>query len=211
MRTIRINTQADCYWLFSGDEWKGYCGCTEEEFGETYVIKGNRDYKEIAEASWFEKATDLINDLEQEVDRKYFTDLTDAQYGKAKEVIEKCRYSDDFDTIIKVLNILYPEDEFKSGTIRGYCQRDWQEVLYKVNVPHNLELLEAYYFGMITEIYDETENIVECVTDDAIWDAERKGEIEKFVRETLDIPENEEIKILMSDGYVTTIKWKEVN
>lgn len=207
MRTIKINTNEAPFWLYdSYDSWKEE---VSENFDEIYVIKGNRDYKEIVEASWYKRAMDLIHNFEQEVEKEWFTDLTETQYNEIKEIIDKCRYSDDFATILKVLKVIYPEEKFETATIRGYCQGDWNEVLYKVNGA-DIELLEAYYFGMVAEVFDETENFNAVVTDDALWKAERENKVESLVRECCYIPDDEEIEIYKSDGYVKVINWVKV-
>lgn len=207
MRTIKINTEETVWWLYDGeDSWKEHVSAN---FDETYVIKGNNDYKEIAEASWYKRAMDIIHDFEQEVEKEYFTDLTETQYREIKEIIDKCQYSDDFGTIIKVLKVIYPKEKFETATIRGYCQGDWNDVLYKANGA-DVELLEAYYFGMVAEVYDETEHIYAVVTNDALWRAEMENKVEGLVRECCDIPDDEEIEIYKSNGYVKVTKWVRV-
>ena len=207
MRTIKINTNEAPFWLYdSCDSWKEE---VSENFDEIYVIKGNRDYKEIAKASWYKRVMDLIHDFEQAVEQEFFTDITETQYNQIKEIIDKCRYSDDFGTVLKVLAVIYPEEKFETATIRGYCQRDWQEVLYKADGA-DTKRLEAYYFGMVAEVYDETENVSAVITDDALWEAERENKVEELVRKCCDIPDDEEIEIYKSDGYVRVTNWVRV-
>jgi len=207
MRTIRIDTNESPYWLYdSCDSWKEY---VSGDFDETYVIKGNRELKQITEASWYKRATDIISDFESEVEKEYFTDITETQYDRLKEIVDKCKYSDDFETVIKVLRVIYPEETFGTATIRGYVQRDWQKVLYKVNGA-DIKLLEAYYFGMVNEVYDETENLCTVVTDDDLWNAERENKVGSLVREVCDIPDDEEIEIYKSDGYIKTTNWVKI-
>lgn len=207
MRTIRISN-SDISWLYRDSEyWKNFCGC--DDFDETYVVFGNRDYAEIKNASWYCEAINLGGDLDNGCEREDFDNLTDEQYNKAKEIYDNCRCYDDTETIIKFLEVLYPDDKFKTCVIRGYVQGDWNNVIYKANVTHDINLLEAYYFGEVTEIFDE-EGATAVVTDDDLYKAKHEGRLKDLCYDLLDIDKEEEIKIYEDDGYITTIKWKEV-
>lgn len=220
MLTIKIYSD-ECNWLYdSSEEWREYCGCMAEDFEETYVIKGNRDYRDIADASWYKTVMDLIGELDNDPDdedKEYICSLyniSENQYEECKKIYDNCRYPDDNDTVVKFLKVLYPDDQFDTCTIRGYVQRDYNNVIYKVNAPHDLKALESFYFGMVSEVYCEEENVVGVLTDDDIWNAERKGNIKKVCCDALGIDYEDDIKVYIADGYTIAeytqvINWKE--
>ena len=121
---------------------------------------------------------------------------------------DKCGCTEDI--LIDVIRLLYPEDTFKTGTIRGYSQGDWQDYIVKGDV--DVERLEAYYFGNVVDIFvkDNEEEYGDVMTCEELWDAEREG-YEKVFRERYGIPEDEELKIYVADGYIKTPDWKLVS
>lgn len=218
MRTIRIDTQGGVDYLYNDDEqWKDF---VHEDFNQTFVIHGNHDYKEIEETDWFDTVKNLMkdfdeSDLDDEEDakllRENYTKYSDEQWKSIVEIYQNCKYSDSDDTYLKVLHIIYPNDKWERGTICGYCQSDWNNVLYKANDIKNLDLLEAYYFGMVADIYDETEGVSAVVTNDTLWKAQRENTLRELINELLDIPKDEEIEVYESDGYIQQTKWKQVS
>lgn len=204
MREIRINTTGDgCWWLYGSSEaWKDYVGC--EDFNEQVVLYGNRNYNGIKEASWYQKAKEIIDDI------NIYDDYPEDMSDENKEEIRKILLSSCDDVPVEVLRILYPDDEFKTGTIRGYSQGDWEYYIVKGDV--DVERLEAYYFGNVVDIFvkDNEEEYGDVMTCDELWDAEREG-YEKVFRERYEIPEDEELKIYVADGYVQTLNWKLVS
>lgn len=204
MAEIRINTTGDgCYWLYGGtDAWKDYVGC--EDFNEQVVLYGNRDYSGIEEASWYQKAKEIIDDINN------YDDYPDDMSEENKEEIRKILLSSCDDVPMEVLRILYPDDEFKTGTIRGYSQGDWEYYIVKGDV--DVERLEAYYFGNVVDIFvkDNEEEYDDVMTCEELWDAEREG-YEKVFRERYGIPEDEELEIYVADGYIKTPDWKLVS
>lgn len=212
MRTVKIDNNDAGWWLYNGsDEWKEYCAV--DSFNETYVIHGNRDYNTIEEATWYTKAAELLADMDQsereEVERLY-PEYTKEQFVKLYEAYNK-GYRDEDDLYVEVLNTIFPQDKFDTATIRGYSQGEWNNVLYKVGENVDISLLEEMYFGHITELIDESEEgCTAIVTHDELWKAERENTLEKFLRDALDIPKDEEIEVYESDGYIQQTKWKKV-
>ncbi|WP_288681580.1 hypothetical protein [uncultured Eubacterium sp.] len=186
--------------------WKDYVGC--DDFDEQVVLFGNRDFNGIAEASWYNKAKEILENIDYY--DEYPEDLSTIDNAKLKELYENCDCIEDI--IIDVLKILYPEDEFKEGMIQGYCQSDWENYIVKGNV--DINLLEAYYFGKISDVWVEDFNdngsYSSTITHDDLWEAERKG-LEKFLRDRYDIPEDEELHIYIADGTIQVLDWKEVS
>jgi len=125
MTEIRIDNTGDGTWWLYGkcENWKDYVGC--EDFDEQVVLIGNRDYSGCTEASWYQTTKRILNNID--CYDEYPDDVSDEVNAKLKELYDKCRCTDDI--IVDVLRLLYPEDTFKTGTIRGYCQGEWQEYI----------------------------------------------------------------------------------
>lgn len=120
MTKIRIDNTGDgTWWLYNSNQsWKDYCGC--ENFDEQVVLTGNRDFAGCTEAEWYQKAKEILDDID--CYDEYPTDVSDEVNAKLKEMYDKCRCTEDI--IVDVIRLLYPEDTFKTGTIRGYSQGD---------------------------------------------------------------------------------------
>lgn len=207
MVEIRIDNTGDgTWWLYNdNDAWKGYCGC--DNFDEQVILAGNRHYKECTDAEWYQKAKEVIEDIDcYELYPEYTSEEVNV---KLKELYDKCRCTEDI--IVDVLRLLYPEDTFKDGTIRGYCQSDWQNYIIKGDV--DTDLLEAMYFGNISDITVKTEDeeFSDIITHDELWKAEREnGGLKEYFRKRYKLDKDEEIRILQADGYKQIIDWKEI-
>lgn len=205
MTEIKIdNTGEGTWWLYGKSEnWKDYVGCYD--FDEEVVLSGNRDYNEYTEATWYKRAKDILNDID--CYDEYPNDLSEETNAKLKELYDKCKCTDDI--IVDVLKLLYPNDIFEEGIIRGYVQREWQEYIVKGNV--DTDLLEAFYFGKIADIYVENgeDSFGDVITHDELWKAEREG-LKEYMRQRYDIDKDEEIHIMQADGYRQVVNWKEV-
>ena len=207
MVEIRIDNTGDgTWWLYNDNNvWKDYCGC--DNFDEQVILTGNRHCKEYTDAEWYQAAKDILNDIDCYDEYPEYT--SEEVNAKLKELYDKCRCTEDI--IVDVLRLLYPEDAFKNGTIRGYCQGDWQNYIVKGDV--DTDLLEAMYFGKISDItvtIDE-EEFGDVITHDELWRAEREEGLKEFFREYYEIDKDEEIRILQEDGYRQVIDWKEVS
>lgn len=210
MATVRINTDDFCCIM----DYKEAISGSVEDFAEAFVVAGNRDFIGIADASWYEKVRTMLTDLDcyYEFDewKDIYSELTDEQAKQIKELYDKCRCTEDI--YCDVLNIIYPGSKYVERTIRGYCQGDWQEVMYdssKIN-DDVIDLLEAYYFGKIAEIYYEEENCVDYMTDDELWKVEREGTLVKEIRNIFGIDDTEELELYKSNGTVQVIKWEKI-
>ena len=205
MVEIRIdNTGNDASWLYGKNEaWKNYV--CEENFDETIVLYGNRDYKDHTDATWYQEAKQILEDID--CYDEYPDNVTEETNAKLKELYNKCRCTDDI--IIDVLRLLYPEDKFECGTIRGYCQGEWKEYIIKGNV--DTDLLEAYYFGKIADIdiNDNGDNFGDVITHDELWKAEREN-LKEYMRKRYELSDDEEIHIMKADGYKQVIDWQEI-
>lgn len=206
MTEIKIDNTGDgIWWLYNGDQyWKDYCGC--ENFEEQVVLDGNRDYCWCTGAEWYQKAKEILNNID--CYDEYPTDVSDGVKAKLKELYDKCTRTEDI--LVDVIKLLYPKDVFKIGTIRGYNQGDWQDYIIKGDV--NTDLLEAMFFGKISDITVKTEDekFGDIITHDELWRAEREEGLKEFFRNRYNLEKNEEIHILQADGYKKVIYWKEV-
>lgn len=184
--------------------WKDYCGC--DNFDEQVILAGNRHYKECTDAEWYQAAKDILNDIDCYDEYPEYT--SEEVNAKLKELYDKCRCTEDI--IVDVLRLLYPEDAFKDGTIRGYCQGDWQDYIVKGDV--DTDLLEAMYFGKISDITVTTdeEKFGDIITHDELWRAEREEGLKEYFRKRYELDKDEEIHILQADGYKQVVDWKEV-
>lgn len=205
MTEIRIdNTGEGTWWLYGGSEnWKDYVCC--ENFDEQIVLTGNRDFSGYTEASWYHKAKDILTDID--CYDEYPDNVTDEVKAKLKELYDKCRCTEEI--LVDVIRLLNPEDTFKTGTIRGYCQGDWQEYIVKGDI--NIDLLEAFYFGKIADITvdDSEESFGDVITHDELWKAERE-DLKEFMRKRYELADDEEIHIMKADGMKQVVDWKEV-
>ena len=205
MVEIKIdNTGNGTDWLYGQDEmWKIYVGC--ENFDEEVVLLGNRSYSGCTSASWYQRAKDILTDID--CYDEYPDDVSEEIKMQLKELYDKCRRTDDI--VIDVLRLLYPEDTFKEGTIRGYCQGDWQDYIVKGDV--DTKQLEAFYFGLLADITvdDGGDMFGDVITHDELWEAER-GDLKEFMRKRYDIMDSEEIHIMKADGMKQVVDWREV-
>lgn len=211
MVEIKIDNTGDgTWWLYNSNQgWKDYCGC--ENFDEQVVLVGNRNFTGYTEAEWYQKADELLNDIANDFDALDICDdysLTQEQYKTVKEMYDKCRCTEDI--LVDVIRLLYPEDTFKTGTIRGYSQGDWQDYIIKGDV--DTDLLEAMYFGNISDITVTTdeEEFGDVITHDELWRAEREEGLKEFFRNHYELGKDEEIHILQADGYKQVVDWKPV-
>ena len=201
---IRIdNTGNGTDWLYYNDEWKDFVGC--EHFDEEVVLIGNRDYSGCTEASWYKQAEEILTDID--CYGAYPVDLSNEKIEKIAELYKNCRRTKDI--IFDVIKLLYPNDIFKEGTIRGCVQREWQNYIVKGNV--DTDLLEAFYFGQIVDIQVESndDSFNDVITCDELWKAERE-DLKEYMRKRYELPEDKEIRIVKAYGMKQTINWKEV-
>lgn len=205
MVEIRIdNTGNGTQWLYGKNEvWKDCVGCYD--FDEQVVLIGNKDYQEYTEATWYQRAKEILTDID--CYDEYPSDMSDEVKAKLKELYDNCRRTEDI--IVDVLRLLYPNDIFETGTIRGYVQREWQEYIVKGNV--DTDLLEALYFGKVADVQVESEEdyYSDAITHDELWKAEREG-LKEYMRKKYEISEDEEIHIMKADGMKQVVDWQEV-
>ena len=190
MRTIKIDTEYDGFELYP-DDWKGYVYGPEEEFDEVFVIKPGDRYTEINSASWYQKALEYMEE----------NDINETEGN-----------------VLSTLRKLFPDDKFDSFAICGCVQGEYADVIYKANafadecnIKELRDCLGDFYFGYVTEIYDEEENCVIYVSNSEFWEVENEGNIEKYIRELIGIDDDEEVRIMKSNGYTMVKNWERIN
>lgn len=69
------------------------------------------------------------------------------------------------------------------------------------------EFFGDFYFGHVTNLIDEEENVCEYVADSEFWKHE-DTDLKEFVCEYLDIDSDEEIEIMKSNGCTMVKNWE---
>lgn len=198
------NTGDSTSWLYGSEQlWKDYIGC--DNFDDQVVLIGNREFTGYTEAEWYNKAKEVLDDIDSY--DEYPEYLSDEINNEIKNLYDKCRCTEDI--LVDVLRLLYPGETFSSGTIRGYSQSNWQDYIIKGNV--DIELLEAYYFGKISEICitHNDDSFHDVITHDELWKAE-KEDLKEYFRKKYEFSETEEIHIFQADGYTQVLNWKQI-
>lgn len=214
MVTITIDDGRGADWLYGKDEeWKDFV-CPD--FDEKVVLTGNDRMTTYEDASWWKDAKEVITDLDsyleapefrEEYANKYSSDQIEAVIS-AYDAWNGDHY---VDFITKIAQILHPEIKLEETTLRGYSQSDWQDAIY-VSGSLDENILEAYYFNMLTELHyedDSGEDYWDTITDDELWKMER-GDLKQNLREHFGIPADEEIKIRKFSGYSQTPNYDEL-
>ncbi len=223
MKRFYLDSQTDLF----GWDWKNEVVAFDEnkEFDETFVLLGNRWFTEIATATWYDKAKTVLDALDFDYNvgecfaDRGFDYLTREQKKALIQLYHRCTRTDDINTIVEALNIIYPEREYETTTIRGYSQSDWQEVIYAKADKELVEKLEAWYFGNITEIglseSEDNEEIGEIdvwdtIENDKLWKIQREGKLKEYLLTSFGYNEDEECEIYEADGYIQRTKWKKI-
>lgn len=94
---------------------------------------------------------------------------------------------------------------WEETTLRGYSQSDWQTLYYVVGevTDDEIEEIENFYMGKVTEFQVEEEGYREFVPDDVVWSGK------KAICDYLGLKE-EETTIYKDDGYTKIYKYKEI-
>lgn len=186
----------------------------EENFDDRFVILGGRDFKSYENAEWWKKAKELLNNIDYDSHPgkcfQYYPSITREQRKAILKIYNSCRYSDDTETILDVVNILYPDRQFDIGCIKGYCQGDYAEVIYDKRNENVIVDIECWFFGKMSEIHDSIDNCYTPITDEELWEHERKGDIKKWILDLYGYSEDTPCTIMESDGYRQVKQWKAV-
>ena len=208
MITVKIDNQGGCDYIYWNDDWKIYA--YGEDFDEHFVINANSGYTKVEKATWYKDMMDIKNDFDNmwidENDEGFMDELKDIAryYRKDLKTIQAAYEA--YDDEVKMLNALNPGKTFKKRSIRGYCQRDWNEVIYEVSDEAYIKYVESFYFGMVADVYTDECSMI--ITDDELWKLEREGKLVEYIKENLGIADDEEVEVLQADGYTQVTNWK---
>lgn len=134
----------------------------------------------------------------------HFTKIGDS---KLISIVEGNYYDDDTEYDYETLEQLkkVTGKVWEETTLRGYSQSDWQTLYYAVDevTPEEIEEIENFYMGKVTEFQVEEEGYREFVPDDVVWSGK------KAICNYLGLKE-EETTIYEDDGYEKVYKYKEI-
>lgn len=193
---IEVSEAEDSFW-----DWRDWCGVDYDEFLEVFVLKGNRDCVEQAEASWYKRSLKLIHDIYTEVYCGYeeydpeFDACDKNLWYKLRKEAENEKFNDSLESVQYVAGLLYPEWKFEIGTIRGHSQSEWQTVLYRADKVKDLEMLEAAYFGKMYRVWCGDIDESTYITHDEYWRAEIVGNVERLLRQRLNLGNKYEVEV----------------
>ena len=172
------------YYLVNVDDYNGDENKTDDELhGDYYWLLG-------------EFARDF--DISVDVARKVFELYTSSDF-----------YLKDGDTLVELLNVLYPDRNFESSTLHGKSQSDWNDIVYDANTMNReaLNEIEDYYMGNVRTLFYEDSDGEESNTSigySELFDITRLPESEMIARlfELVDYPvECDNIIIVDKTGY----------
>ena len=211
MIRVKIEPAYDSDWLYYDGEWKlRVC----EDFDENVVITGNRHYREIENASWWDAAVSLIYDMDNyyEGDAEELAyhlgdyDVSESRLRACARLYEDCTDPEDPEFITEIAEILNPKLDLASCTLRGSSQGDWVDAIYVVGKV-NPSILEDYFWGDLVnisvytvEIDEDGDEDEELEGSDTISYTEYRNidDIKQYVRDmgVINIPPDEEIEVI---------------
>lgn len=228
--TVTIDTESDNWELYQSDNmWMDYA--FGAEMPQYVVIKGNRDYKALDEAEWWQKADGVASDFAnygEEAMRYYRDELTRKQRKKLVEIYKGCwslisnpnaKYCiDDDRSIFEIAKVLYPNKEFGSGCIKGCYQGNWQDIYYIKKdddaqiSDKTLTTIEEFYFGEVSAIHveDGEADFWDYINNSRLWDMERSDNLGKEIKNWFGIGDKTDIIYIDSDGDEIFFKYEEV-
>lgn len=134
----------------------------------------------------------------------HFTKMGDS---KLLSIVEGNYYDEDTEYDYETLDELkkVTGKVWEETTLRGYSQSDWQTLYYVVGevTDDEIEEIENFYMGKVTEFQVEEEGYREFVPDDVVWSGK------KAICDYLGLKE-EETTIYEDDGYEKVYKYKEI-
>lgn len=134
----------------------------------------------------------------------HFTKMGDS---KLLSIVEGNYYDEDTEYDYETLDELkkVTGKVWEETTLRGYSQSDWQTLYYVVGevTDDEIEEIENFYMGKVTEFQVEEEGYREFVPDDIVWSGK------KAICDYLGLKE-EETTIYTDDGYEKVYKYKEI-
>lgn len=208
--TIRISPAE---YDFDYDIREEICGDVET-FEETYVITGNDAYKGFTSASWWQEVQNIVGDMWDAGDGRMRLDNSeryDADTLTAlSDIYDRADYITSADTALQILRVLYPERHFVMSQICGSVQREWQYIIYPESETHMIESISAYYWGRVSRLYYEEENVCAIVDDDTLYAWEASGHLTEELRQTFDIDDSVIVEAYEFNGYTQTASYQRI-
>lgn len=211
MKKHTIRQMESSYEPWIVDEIEDLTTCTKN--GNPIFISGNREFMGING----DTLNDLIQDLEdcisdcdntevfdnpesldkpEDVVGYYFDNLHEKKLDKMIELVKKTEWITE-KTVLEYLSLYYGE-AYKTATIRGYCQSEWNTIYYPASEPNEtIDYIEALYFGKYDEFCLEEEGCSAIVMHDNLWKDPKKAVAEAFNLN----PEEVEIEVYTITGY----------
>lgn len=204
-------------YIYEGSEcYTDFADNIDDYIKDKFCIFGNRHYNEYnKDIQWMETIINLSTDIQchynidnpedvQELSENY--DIPEENILEVAAIIDKYNNPETVEAITEMLNAVYG-NRFETKTIRGYCQSDWNEIIYDEDIKESIRYIESMYFGMYSDVRiveDENNEYWTEIIHDDLWELkDNHSELCKF----LDVPEDSEVYI--QDGYTTTPNWKE--
>lgn len=204
-------------YIYEGSE--GYTDFADniDYLKDKFCIFGNRSYNEYnKDIQWMKTIINLSTDIQcyydidnpedvQELSENY--DIPEENILKVAAIIDKYNNPETAEAITEMLNAVYG-NRFETRTIKGYCQSDWNEIIYDAGIKDSdIRYIESMYFGMYSEVRivesENSEYWTEIIHDD-LWNIkDNHSELCKY----FDVPEDS--VIYLADGTITTTNWKE--
>lgn len=177
-------------------------------------IVGNRDYISIKSIE-YETMENMLQDMyDDDTDKEILATVQEyfPEYNRENETlilktIRAWRGMRDQDA---ALLTAITGDIWKTTTIYGTAQSEWQEVVYNTKewTPEKIAILGQDYFNTGLEycIYDDDGELTECMY---IYNAYDGDSIKKKIAKSLDLDPSE-IKLINFTGYTQVAQYEEV-
>lgn len=183
---------------------------------ENVIITGNKNFTEYCEADFYFEIKDIISDLDCYFENDIISFYKDKYSIETIKKLVTC-YDNNYmlpelELIKKLAGIIYPKMQLETGVLRGCCQSDWQNVLYKKDFNIDLDVLSDYYFGNICELSIESNDDIywQQISNTELFKLENSTDIKKAFKEFLGLSENENIIINKFSGYTQIANYETI-
>ena len=189
-----------------------------EDFEEHFVITGNRDMNGFTGASWYQEAREIIKDIDLYIDdisdgTMEATDIEGITAENADALLqayESMHSLDDVDGITDVLNVLHPDCHYVRMQIHGCTQGEWQNVICEEKDAECIDDISAFYWGEVSCLHYEEEDVWSVVSDDDLWTWERENTLQEHLRDLLDIDADASLEVYRQDGCTCSPRFERV-
>ena len=184
-----------------------YCrGKETENYKKVYKMLENIDNPDDIQNgySYYNNFMDAINDYLPPLNKNNYSDK---EMHRLKELVKNypCgNYGNYIEIAAEVLSI-YTGKKYVTGILRGCCQGDRAEVIYKKETDEKtIEWIEALLFGTYTEYITKDEGETVC----GYYVLDTENPVEKLREYEGD---GDEIEIYNINGYISTPKYEKIS